>query len=70
MSRHALIITGSKFRASLVSIHNVSNVDTVWEPLDALLPLVVIVTQTPLKPSATMEATALISVPCKEMIDR
>ena len=70
MSRYVAIITCSKIRASLVSVYNVSNVDTVWEPLDVLLTRVIIVTQPPLKLSATMEAAGLISVHFKEMIDR
>ena len=64
MSRYVAIITGSKIRAFVVSVHNVSNVDTVWEPLDVLLPRVIVVTQPPFKSSATMEAAGLISVPC------
>ena len=70
MSRYVAIITGSKIRALLDSDHNVSNVDTVWEPLDVLLTRVIVVTQPPLKSSATMEAARLISMPCKEKVDR
>ena len=70
MRRYVAITTGSKIRALLVSVHNVSNVDKVWEPLDVLLPRVIVVTQPPLKSSATMEVAGLISVPCKETIDR
>ena len=70
MHRHSAIITNSKIGALHVPLHNVSNVDTVWEPLDVLLPHVVIVTQPPLEPSTTMETAGLISVLCKEMIDK
>ena len=68
MLRHVAII--SNIRAFLFPLHNVSNVDTVWEPLDVLQPRVIIVTQPPIKPSATMETAGLIMVPCKEIKDR
>ena len=71
MLLHGVIITIiSNIRPLLVPVHNVSNVDTVWEPLDVLQPRVIIVTQPPLKPSAKMETAGLIMVPCKETKDR
>ena len=70
MLRHFAIIIISKIRALLVPLHNVSKVDTVWEPLHFLLPRVIIVPQPSPKPSTVMETAGFISVPCKEKIDR
>ena len=71
MSRHsAIFIISSKIWALLVPLHNVLNVDTVQEPLDVFLPRVIIVPQPSPKPFTAMETAGLISVPCKEMIDR
>ena len=68
MLRHVAINTN--IRALLVPLHKVSNVDTVWEPFDVLLPRIIIVTQPVLKTSTTMETADFIIVACKEMKDR
>ena len=68
MLRHFAIII-SKIRALLIPLHNISNVDTVREPLDVLLPRVMIVPQPSPKTSTAMETAGLISVPCKVMIE-
>ena len=70
MPRHDAIISSSKIREFLVPLHNVSNVDAVWEQLYVLLPRVIIVPQPFPKPSNAIETEGLISVPCKEMKDR
>ena len=71
MSRYvAITTTGTKTRELLVSVIYKADVDTVREPLDVLLPRVIVITQPSPEHTTAMETASLISVTCNEMIDR